>query len=758
MAFCSSLTFVERKGLITLARSQSIPDPFQSPILFSKVRPILDRLCLHPPFENLSEPLLEEGHLILRILSSSITAGLLIVYALGTELSDNDVREGVSTAFSKELLATQTRRLPSEWNWTEILSPSWPRDAVIHPSFPDITNTQLLFSSKIGSIKQRYSDKIILPHYTRRGISSETSKHLLNRVHRRVIRKVHGPLGTFHRNLDRRNVRSLDVVHHYIRTGEWSYGRTEMKQRWYPSGILPRTYFAWSGKDIAASCYLRNFFNDLGDIFPPTHRHTRVQPDYLSHRTRTEDGGFLFYDLTSFTSWFHEHEPFLRAVAEKFSDTNVFLVGEGLSLREYCLGDLIHGYVDYVNSFPEFCVSGNIKIEGIRDISDRTFSHLCAGFLGIVGNLITCTIPHGLALSSLVEDISEIQVPGDDVGICFDNADHMKDIGTCAGTLGKLQFEKVYSTPGICVYLKRLVLDLGDRIDLAPMLIFPLLPYLVNPVKNYNSNRFRLPPPKVARSRAASVLVSFRRDIWKLTHGDISDDVVEILHLFERRVHEMVGLPFDAIFQGMVYSCDYDEEDEDNTNANITIKFSCVHQHHLVQNPDMVFASKYLIRMTIRSIDDVSLTPAFSSLKEGQTVIVNTSKAWKFLEDMGYVKIVGIPGEKIHLVGSDARDAYLFSTQPSLREVVALGDVSFDQLYACGIIREGQSEVFEGLDDSGSRHVDLNTRSWRYRKYVDLDDPGSAGLYGRSRDWVGNHIASLRSSLSPEPQDTYLDY
>lgn len=57
-----------------------------------------------------------------------------------------------------------------------------------------------------------------------------------------------------------------------------------------------------------------------------------------------------------------------------------------------------------------------------------------------------------------------------------------------------------------------------------------------------------------------------------------------------------------------------------------------------------------------------------------------------------------------------------------------------------------------------SRSVDPSLQSWRYRRYVDLDDPKSAGFYGRSRDWVNDGLTSLRSSLSPEPHDIDLDY
>lgn len=755
-AFCSRLDFAERKSLITLARSQSIPERNNSPTLFSKVLPVLNRLVYHPPFENLSDALNEEGYLVLRLLSSPLTSGLLIVYALGVELSEDDVLSGRSESFSKELLATQTPRLPSSWNWSAIINPSRHPDEIIHPLFPKLSSTQRIFSSRINGLHNRYNNRVLKPHYSRRGVSSESVTLFLNRLAERSRFKVHGSRRTFHRKLDRRNVTSLDLVHHYIRTGFWVKGRTEMKQRWYPSGILPRTYFSWGGVDIASSSYLRNFFNDLGDLFPSTHRHKRVQPSYLRHPDRLESGGFLFYDLISFTSWFHEHEPFLRSIGDRFSGTTVFLVGENLTLTEHDVGSLIHGYTDTVNHFSEFVISKGVKTrEG--DVSDRSYRHQCAGFLGIPGNLITCTIPHALALASVVESVSQLQVPGDDVGIAYRDSDHMRDIGVCARTLGQLQFEKVYSTPGICLYLKRLVLDLHSQINLSPMLIFPLLPYLVNPDKDLTSNRFRLPDPKVTRSRAADVLVSFKRDVWKMTEGDIDDESLEIIHMFCVRVHEMVGLPLDAIFQGRVYGFD-DDEDEPSRFPNVTVKFSFHDSQSFKLNPDIDFASKYITRMTIRATNEVRLSPPFNALKEGESVIVNRSKNWSFLEDMGYVEILGIPGEKIELVGSDARDAYLFACEPPLREVVCLQDIDTSQLVAAGVLMQAEDEVFEGRDDSGSRHVDMNTRSWRYRKYVDLDDPRGAGMYGRSRDFLVHNVASSRDSLTPEVQDVSLDY
>jgi hypothetical protein len=115
---CSSLSLVERKALITLARSQSIPSATESPILFSKVSCVLNKLCLHPPFTDLyNTPFSIAGNAVLELLLSPVLTGLIIVFALGSPFSDAEMSTSFQNSFHKELLATQTRRACSEWNW-----------------------------------------------------------------------------------------------------------------------------------------------------------------------------------------------------------------------------------------------------------------------------------------------------------------------------------------------------------------------------------------------------------------------------------------------------------------------------------------------------------------------------------------------------------------------------------------------------------------------------------------------------------------
>jgi hypothetical protein len=701
-----------------------------------------------PPFFDLTQAFTEEGRLILTLIQSSLFSGMVLVFCLGVELSDDNVSLGYKISFEKELRATQTVRKPSTWNWPAIISPSDHRGEVIHPMFPRLSQLQRRFSSALPPFINHLRGRRIFPHYTTRGVSGESADYLLHLTRSRMrFCNVIGKRSTLHRRLDPRNVTSRDIVHHYIRTGRWAFGRTQMKQRWYPSGLLPRTYFAWSGTDIAVSCYLRNFFNDLGDIFEPSHRHHRVQPNWL--RKRRTDKGFFFYDLTSFTSWYHEHVPFLRALESRFRGVRVLLIGPGLTLRSHDIGDMIASYIDWCNDFPEFCISEGIE-SGIWSLSDDSYRHLTAGFLGIPGNLVTCTIPHSLALASTQESVHDIQCPGDDLGGRYSDDDHLHDSMRCAATQGTLQLDKVFHTPELCLYLKRLVVELEDSITLSPMLIYPLLPYLISPTSSVSSKQYRLPDRESLFKRTSAVLVSFHRDLWKHSRGVLSSNEKAIIHSFLVMVHRTVGLPDQAVFQGVVQGGDSSED----RYSSVKLKFSIEDPDDLHLNPDSTFSSKYIRTMSVRMVSGVEVTElSCRRYVAGERIIVRSGKVWSFLEDMGYVEILGIPGEVVHLVGADARAAFMSARRPPLREVVFRDVMTADQLIAVGLLSP------DGVDESDvSPFFDSNCYSRRYRPYVDLDNPrSSAQTSWRSADWKTDDPYASRDSVSPDPETSIVD-
>jgi hypothetical protein len=146
----------------------------------------------------------------------------------------------------------------------------------------------------------------------------------------------------------------------------------------------------------------------------------------------------------------------------------------------------------------------------------------------------------------------------------------------------------------------------------------------------------------------------------------------------------------------------------------------------------------------------------FGPLQAGDRVIVRSKKEWRFLEDMGYIKILGIPGRTVDLIGSAARDAYLFASRPPRREIQVPADIRDEQLCALGL-KEPDVSQYSSKDPRMSS-FDPSMQSWRCRRHVDLDDPRSAGFYGRSRDWVDDGLGYTRASLSPEPQEPVLEY
>lgn len=709
--FCSRLDFKERKALLLLSRFQNLPDPDTSHIIFHKTQHLTNKLVFHPPYNGIFDLNLD-GEQLLSLITQPIFAGLVISFALGVELSPDQVASGVDESFRKEFKATQTIRKPSTWDWDAILSGD-SRPTVVHIGQPRLSPLQMKFSRSLRSFRSSYNGRIVLPHYSRRGISSITAGLFERRF--RVHKDVYYSKNSLYKAIDLSNVTSLDIVRHYIRTGIWIRGDTEMKQKWYPNGLLPRTYFSWGGMSISASAYLRGFFNELVDQFAPTQRHNRVQPDWLCRSENNLGTQFAFYDLTSFTSWFHEHVPFLHSLARYFTGTSVDHVGPFLSLATYDVGDLIRCYIRHCNDFPRFQVAKGLMKEASEILN---LSHQCAGFLGIPGNLATCTLPHGLAMASRFENEHQLQVPGDDVGFEYDGEDDMHDSLKVALSLGSLQMDKVFNLPDGSIYLKRLVIDEGVSIQLADMLIYPLLPFLISPQGEYTQQHYGPLNRDQLSRRTSGVVVSFLRQLWGIKQGNLSFQAQSTILTFLRYIHLRTRLPQGAIFQGEL--CDGSEPEI--SLSGIQLKFPVDEDDCLLYDPDLSFASRHVEIMRIRLTSEVLLTEDIRDLDVGRRIFVPQKKGWRFLEDMGYVRIHGIPGPVVTLIGVEAKDAFLTAKEPNLREIEVLLPLKVENMVAVGILPPNFAlgEVHAGF---GFVDRDLKTEQlWRYSsRYVDLD-------------------------------------
>jgi len=204
-----------------------------------------------------------------------------------------------------------------------------------------------------------------------------------------------------------------DWIRHYHKTGEQLEGSMEMRQKWYPANAKPRTYFAQGGTAYGSSRFLQDFFTTLVNYFPSTNHITRLQPYRLSVPVENgEQGHYLIYDLSSFTSNMQAQKEFCYALREYFKDVEVDLFDERYGVVTYTMGELLDDYNQHCVDEP--LLNQSRVPNDIRD-QDEPYPHKRASMLGIYGNLMTCTLAHFLIVSTTCDHpFRENNTAGDD--------------------------------------------------------------------------------------------------------------------------------------------------------------------------------------------------------------------------------------------------------------------------------------------------------------------------------------------------------
>lgn len=340
--------------------------------------------------------------------------------------------------------AMESESRPASINWSNLLS----LEAPLHPDFRPAPNVNRFFRGMIARWKHRLLDTTIYPHSSTKSLSRDT------------LRRYNELSGN---SFD--SISPLQLEQFYCQTGIKVGGVCEMRQVWYPTIATPRTYYAMGGEAYFKSRYLRDIFNFLGDYLPATNRYTRVDP---SHLTVEPDESTFVYDLTSFTSLFHEHRYFLDFIAKCVDDLEISVFDSHSGIQHLNLGDMIRDY-NTMNTQPEYSLE--------RMGQCRILRHSVAGFLGVYANLITCTIPHGLVLMTLNDSKMKQWCAGDDAGTLFKNDDVSFPID-CDNTLhsvGVYQPDKCFQDnegdPAIA--LKRQLIRLPRLLALQPNILFP---------------------------------------------------------------------------------------------------------------------------------------------------------------------------------------------------------------------------------------------------------------------------------------------
>lgn len=221
---------------------------------------------------------------------------------------------------------------------------------------------------------------------------------------------------------------SDDYELYYHHTGVMPKGQgVEMRQAWFYNDLKARTYYAYSGESYEKSRFVQPIFNSLLDAFQTTHRFKRFRMDRLD---LLEDHALLIYDFSSFTSSLEQQRAFIEELAIFTDEVPIFLFDSFMGYTQTTLGSLLREYNSLNEHFP--CLPS----AALASLGLQEFFHTKAGYLGVHGNLASCTLLHGLLALTITEDERLASVVGDDGMIAVHH-------------LGPLNLESLDSQPAV---------------------------------------------------------------------------------------------------------------------------------------------------------------------------------------------------------------------------------------------------------------------------------------------------------------------
>lgn len=483
---------------MTITRARCFPEPGTS--LFNQtweyIRPIL-----------LLSPIYREQ--LKLILSSPMRSGFFLSALMSAPYNKEDVRRIKLELMWKEITVMESIPRTPSVNWYSLLSH---RDS-LHVDFRGAPNLNRIFRQAIYRWSKKCQSTILYPATSKKGVSFQTRDNF------------ESVFGLIDKECE---ITSSSLEHLYSRTGLQVKGCCEMKQRWYPTQASPRTYFAQGGSAYHTSKHLREVFNWLCDSIRSTNRFDRVS---ISGLTVGNDEDVYIYDLTSFTSLFHEHRSFLSFLADLVMDVPIRIFDSWEGPLHQTLGSLIRTYLDHNVCQP----SWNSKIPLISDLE---LVHSVAGFLGVFGNLATCTFPHGLALGTIRDSEQDSYCAGDDAGTLCEK-EREKDVEICAKVNGSISWEKTFvASERGAVALKRPVSIEGSVMYQHPNILWPVFSVMCK-----DDPRFTSVDTESGLDRVCGAVTSFLQSCQRVP---LSPTDVEFAYVFFEHFYERFHLPMSG--------------------------------------------------------------------------------------------------------------------------------------------------------------------------------------------------------------------
>jgi hypothetical protein len=384
-------------------------------------------------------------------LHSPVKSAIILDLCRSLPLPLSEIELARAKGWIKEIVpcSTETKQT-SSYNWRVVFDNQRFAEQ-LSPYHPPNEGMAAYIHFQFHRLRVRYHSRVLFPRATHKQMSYDT---------RREYEMESGDSLSYTTIFGQD-----DWCRYYHETGHKLSGTCEMRQKWYPSGAKPRTYYAQGGTSYQHSRFLQDFFTDLANVLTSTHHVFRLLPSRL--RPSTDEASFRVYDLSSFTSKMEEQKFFVKELAQFFMGVDVRIMDEVDGLVEADLGVLLEEYNAVCNWYPE------VSLE--RCFQERiTISHSLASMLGIFGNLMTCTSAHGISVLMLHQSELSDNVAGDDgVDDETDSGGHLPGV---IDSLGTVEWTKTYpSTDPYPVCLKRPLLVSASGVDLGLNVVPPNL-------------------------------------------------------------------------------------------------------------------------------------------------------------------------------------------------------------------------------------------------------------------------------------------
>jgi len=440
----------QRAMIVKLCQAQHVPMPDDETTL-GRMAKVLPLYVYIQPENGIGGQEHKIRELLAIIEGSPLWSGLILDLARSLPFSKEDMEDIKEKGWFKEIMACERER---EDGYIDF-SPIFDRERMntpLHPVLPPNRRMCSYWNDCLRSWRNWVTTQVHYPRATNKWMSHET-RDLWNQY-----------TGVF-----RPGMSQGDYLAFLSRTGIELGGAIEMRQVWYRAQIKPRTYFAQGGV-YARTAALQNIFSELTNCSVITHHLSRLRPTRLYAK---EGQHFRIYDLTSFTSSMWAQRYFLYDLAEFCRGYPITIMDarSGIICRD--LGDVIWEYNQLANEYPRITYYRCPLLEFVPQSEQQI-----AGLLGVFGNLMTCTVAHGVIISMWAEDEDQVNVAGDD-GIVPESDETSVAIRETISIIGTHEETKEFlSYEAGAIHLKRPIYQVRQSLHQKPMVIWPNVSFL----------------------------------------------------------------------------------------------------------------------------------------------------------------------------------------------------------------------------------------------------------------------------------------